>query len=168
MRIIHRLIAITSLFALLFVSHISATPTQAKAIGCNVASLPGYHLIVDDSDPIMYSGRWSVATSNTSSYQDTLHTAREAGAKASFHFTGQAFSIGFTAYQVYGTMRVVIDGVDMGTIDQYVSGDREYYSTAGFCNLYDGWHDVDLIMTGQKNPKSKGIDVNFDYFHFVD
>jgi hypothetical protein len=167
MRIVHRFIAVVSLFALLFASHITATPTHAKQIGCNVASVPGEHVIYDDSIPMNYSGRWSAATSNTKSYEDTLHTAREAGANVSFQFNGHAIGIGFTAYQVYGLMRVMIDGVDMGTIDQYVSGDREYYSTAGFCGLSNGWHDVQLIMTGQKNPRSKGVDVNLDFVHEV-
>ncbi|MBA8793199.1 outer membrane protein assembly factor BamB [Friedmanniella endophytica] len=82
--------------------------------------------VLDDTDTgtgddrIVYTGGW-VAGTRDGAYQGTFHYARSTNARATVTFTGVGARVWYSQAPNFGRPRVLIDGVQVDTLDQYIS-----------------------------------------------
>lgn len=115
----------------------SRTSTSTRAL---VLVGPGTY---DDNDGrIEYIG-WKYQKIK-SDYGKTEHYSTAIGNTARLSFTGVGVTIGFRSHPSHGTMLVKIDGVTVGTINEYSSGQR-YKQTVSYYGLTNGNHELTLI-----------------------
>lgn len=117
----------------------------------------------NDTDPmICYFLNWRYDPHQEKAYMSDAHLTSEAGATASFSFTGAGeFSIDGKFGPDCGKAQVYLDGIDMGTFD-FFSDDERYSSFFTFKIETEGDHVVKIICTGEKDERSAGSTVVLD------
>jgi subtilisin family serine protease len=104
----------------------------------------------DASSRITYGGGWSTASS-ASALGDRLHTARRAGAWATFSFTGRSVAIVAPRSSSRGTFRVYIDGVLRTTVDLRSSSVQSRRAVYSIGWTSSGPHTVRIVAaTGRR------------------
>jgi hypothetical protein len=120
------------------------TPTTASTAPLN----PGTY---DDGDSrIAYSGAWIPQVGVPNAENNTLHVSSTLGSTINFRFIGQQVRLFHQASPSLGTMRVVIDGLQID-VDQSVDED-EWVSAL----LINGTHTVTITHLS-------GGSINLDY-----
>ncbi len=122
-------------------------------------SLPNNSSLIDDSDPrLRYRGQWKSRT-DENAVNGTFHSAwgrKGAAVVMTCKFTGTSVKVYYIAARNRGKAKVWIDGVRVGTIDQYAPG-VTYGRFKSFAGLGSGEHKIKLKNAGGKNinsPKS--------------
>lgn len=118
---------------------------------------------IEESNPaLVYTGRW-YANANPSHSGGNATLATDAGSRVTVNFNGTGIS--WLAYrdEWSGVARVYLDGVEMTTVDDYLSPaqQRVAYSVTG---LPSGSHSLTIEVTGTHNQSSKGSWVWLDAF----
>lgn len=105
----------------------------------------------DKHPSFVYSAGWRELTVKAAAGGSFKYTGR-LGATAKFTFTGQSFSILYTAGPKFGNVTVYVDGVKVGTINQRALTNlyRQRWDYAG--QLKPGQHVLTLKFTG---PEAK-------------
>ncbi|MCC7164946.1 MAG: hypothetical protein IT331_20785 [Anaerolineae bacterium] len=132
------------------------TPTQASAT-----------IIDDSSGDILYKGDWSMhydeQTVNT-----TVHSGR--GVKGApvvsiIRLTGTEITIRFVGAPNHGKVRIKLDGVKRGKLDQYRS-EVTYNLTHTFSGLAPGEHVLKLRSAGGKNKMASDSTITLDALEY--
>jgi hypothetical protein len=98
--------------------NVAALSNSASATAkAPAAVLPGTY---DDQQTsiVKYKGSWGSARIRDA-YKVTLHSSRTPASYAHVTFNGQRVSIVYATGPTYGTMRILIDGTQVGLVDQY-------------------------------------------------
>lgn len=143
------------------------TPTNVPASATPTATnTPGSAVQVDDTDTsIQYSAQWTNGT-DAAAINGTFHVARGAkGApvKLSYTFTGTEITVWYIGYSDRGKVKVMIDGVNMGQLDQYTSA-VAYGQSRTYGELGEGTHTIKFKNKGKKNPGSSDSYISLDAF----
>jgi hypothetical protein len=93
------------------VGHAAASPRTARR---------SYSLVQESSSAIRYSGTWRRATSDHFS-GGAVRAAMQAGASASYTFTGRGIAFVTTTAPTRGKVRVYVNGTRLATLDLYRS-----------------------------------------------
>lgn len=93
--------------------------------------------------------------------------AGEAGASITAKFTGSGFRVTGTRNDDAGKFSVMLDGKDIGEVDQYdkIRGTPFEYKLTG---LKPGDHTVTIKVLGEKNKDSKGNIINYSTIEKID
>ncbi|RPJ28823.1 MAG: fibronectin type III domain-containing protein [Chloroflexi bacterium] len=101
----------------------------------------------DDLDASwIYSSGFGILA-NPGAYLDGIHSSTTVGNYAEFTFTGSQFDLLYTANFNRGTADVLVDGLSIGTMDQY-SLDRVFQARWPSGDLGPGVHTVKVVHTG--------------------
>ncbi len=128
-------------------------------------------IVVEGDDPqataahdrLQYEGTWSVAGRAGFSPPPDAHAASQAGAKAAFQFHGNQVRLIAWAGPDGGKADVYLDGVkQLAGIDFWCPQVRDrqvlYYRNG----LAQAAHRLELVATGDKNPRSRGTWINVE------
>jgi hypothetical protein len=110
-------------------------------------------VIYDNTDAaIRYSANWSKVT-NTSAYLQTFNGTSTKGAAITLTFTGQTFSILYTAGPKYGRVDVYVDGAPAGTFSQQALKTlyQQRWNYPG--QLASGTHTLKLVFNSAKKAQ---------------
>lgn len=115
-----------------------------------------------EDDRLHYEGLWTVENI-TSSSNNTLHAATQAGVRAKFSFEGNQVRLLAQANPQGGKADVYLDGVkQLCGIDFWCPQPRNrqvlYYKNG----LSQGKHHLEIVGLGAKNPRSSGTQINID------
>jgi hypothetical protein len=114
--------------------------------------------VQQNAGSIVYAGSWStVALSTASGGSYTKATSKTAS--ATWTFKGTSVKLSYIAQKAAGKMKVYVDGVLKGTLDQYSSSpNKRTYSLV----VSSGVHTVKLVPAGLKSPAATSTAVNID------
>ena len=115
----------------------------------------------DDTDPnIDYDKGWTALKnpSTVNEYKGTIHASTGIGNEASFRFTGEAFWLGYKRGKSFGTVRVIIDGIDS---QPYSFHEQAFDLVWRSPQLSPGDHFVRIIH-------ESGESINLDYIVILD
>src|SRR5205823_2156895 len=101
------------------------------------------------------------AVSVAAAYGGSYTTERNAGAYATYRFTGSALNWYTILGPDQGFASVTIDGHSKGTFDQYRSS-RRYHAARIFTGLGSGSHSFVLRVLGTKRAAATGTYVTLD------
>jgi len=105
-----------------------------------------------DENDITLKGNWENAF-------DLYYTSKETGATLEYTFEGDSICwIGYVLYDA-GKAEVRIDGTRIATVDQYSRSPTGPF-TFKRTGLGPGKHKLQIIVLGEKNPKSRGTSIN--------
>jgi hypothetical protein len=130
--------------------------------------------IVDDSqigtaaDDFNFSSGWGLTTGVSDMYAGTASWNPNAGATATFTFTGNQVALHAVKDVDQGTMTVSVDGGTATTVDDY-SATRNASGivwTSGV--LATGTHTVTITVTGNHNASSSGTTIALDSIDILD
>lgn len=115
-----------------------------------------------EDDRLHYVGSWT-AKNNAAASGNTLHSATQAGVRASFSFEGNQVRLLGQANPQGGKADVYMDGVkQLCGVDFWcpLSRDRQilFYKNG----LAQGKHNLEIVGSGTKNPQSSGTQINID------
>ena len=133
----------------------SATPTPARIQP--LAAGRRY----DDTDPnIAYDRGWTALKnpSTVNEYKGTIHASNGIGNEASFRFTGEGFILGYKRGKSFGTVTVLIDGIDS---QPYSFHEQAFDLVWRSPELSPGDHFVRIIH-------ESGESINLDYVEILD
>ena len=125
--------------------------------------------IYDDADltDIIYFANgqydWNHATGWPQDYNQTISVNNVTGDGFRFTFTGTSITYYFSKALNRGYAGVIIDGIDMGVIDEYSSITQFQYPIT-YNNLGPGMHTIEVTVMGQKNPSSTDYKIDLDHF----
>lgn len=123
------------------------TPTSASTSPLN----PGTY---DDNDSrIAYSGDWIPQSGVSDAFKNTLHVSSALGSTINFRFIGQQVRLFYQASPSLGTIRVVIDGLQIDVDQSADDADEAEWVSA---LLINGTHTVAITHLS-------GGSVNLDY-----
>ncbi len=108
----------------------------------------------DNADSaFVYSSGWSDVT-NQSAYSGGFKQTGRRGSSVTFKFTGQSFSILYTASSNYGNVTVYIDGTKVGEFSQKASKSlyQQRWDYPG--QLTSGTHELRMVFTGAKKTQA--------------
>ena len=114
------------------------------------------------ADEFDYSSGWGETTGISDMYAGTAHWNPNAGATATFTFTGNEAALHAVRDVDQGEMTVSVDGGAATTVDDY-SATRSANAvvwTSG--SLATGTHTVTITVLGQKNSASSGTTIALD------
>jgi ubiquinone/menaquinone biosynthesis C-methylase UbiE/uncharacterized protein YbaR (Trm112 family) len=107
-------------------------------------------------------GNWTI-TENPSALSKSLVMSNTAGDKLSYSFRGKLAVIYFLRHDWSGIAEIYLDGAFLESLDLY-HGPYQY----GFESMVDaeddGVHTVDIVVTGEKSPKSNDCQIGVDGF----
>ena len=115
----------------------------------------------DDTDPNIAYGTYWTALKNPStknSYKGTIHASNSIGNEASFRFTGEGFLLGYKRAKSFGTVTVIIDGIDS---QPYSFNEQAFDLVWRSPQLSPGDHFVRIIH-------ESGESINLDYIDILD
>ncbi len=116
----------------------------------------------DDSTYLEYGGPW-VPTVDPAAFGGTLKTL-DARGSVNVAFTGNYLVWNAKKGPGYGKAKVSIDGGPLQTVDLYNAWDsskRRVYNTG---LLENGFHEVAIYWSGEKNTSSWGTKIDVDWF----
>jgi hypothetical protein len=125
------------------------TPTPHPATPTQQVSETTY----DDFYPdFMFSSSWPIID-NSQAYDGHYKYTGLQNSSVSLAFTGQSFSVVYTAGPSYGTMAVYVDNKMVGSINEQSSSLRyqQHWNYAG--QLSGGTHTLKLVFTGPANTE---------------
>ncbi len=96
-----------------------------------------------------YYGAWSIV-SNVSASGGKYHSTNVGGSSAVFLFNGTGFTLTFTKGSSFGKLKVYVDGVLRGQIDQQ-NGSTLWKRTWTLSGLALGHHTVQFVATSKAN-----------------
>jgi hypothetical protein len=108
----------------------------------------------DNTDPtFVYSAGWS-SVKNKSAYKKSFTRTTRQDASITFTFTGQSFSILYTASDKYGNVTVYVDGTQVGSFSQKASSNlyQQHWNYPG--QLTSGTHELKLVFNGPKRTQA--------------
>jgi len=108
----------------------------------------------DNTDPaFVYSTSWSTVK-NKSAYNKSFMRTTSKGSSVTFTFTGQSFSILYTANPKYGNVNVYVDGVLVGSFSQQALRTlyQQRWDYPG--QLTSGTHELKLVFNGPKKAQA--------------
>lgn len=112
----------------------------------------------DDKNAIFaYSGSWE-ETAATKAYGGSFRKSMVPGQSVSMTFTGSSFSILYTKNSTFGKMDVLVDGVLVGTIDQYASSRKLQQTWDLPIKLAPGKHTLKLVHAGTDRTTRVSLD----------
>jgi hypothetical protein len=132
----------------------SATPTPGR-----IQPL-GAGRRYDDTDPNIAYDRFWTALKNPSTkneYKGTIHASTGIGNEASFRFTGEGFLLGYKRGKSFGTVTVIIDGIDS---QPYSFHEQAFDLVWRSPELESGEHFVRIIH-------ESGESINLDYVEIL-
>jgi alpha-galactosidase len=94
------------------------------------------------------------------------HVTGAAGARARFTFHGTSVSWIGARHIDCGIAQVVLDGVQVATVDLYATTWQKQQTLFTSATLPNATHVLEVVVTGRKNPSSSGTLVNVDAFAF--
>jgi hypothetical protein len=121
-----------------------------------------------ETDPaVLRSGSWSSygggTNGNLSSGTGLLADDDCGGTEElTFPFSGTGFVLLYSAGTNYGSFRVDIDGVEVGTVDGYAAGYSPQQAWSCLGRLADGPHALRVVQAGERNAASSGCAVLID------
>lgn len=120
----------------------------------------GYTRTEEDEASIATSGAWFNA-SNARASSGSYRYASDAGASASFTFSGTWVSLGLIGASNAGRAEVFIDGSSQGTLDLY----RRALTPLTFVynDLDSATHTISVTVLGTSNPFASDTRVQLDY-----
>jgi len=131
-------------------------PTAAPTFTPTPTNPPSQSTLVDDADPsVTYNDLWTQGT-DPKAYKTTYHRGRGVSGHPvvlTYNFTGTQIGIVSVGYRDHGIANVFIDGVKVGTMDQYTPG-PVFNLIQTFNGLAPGSHQLQIKNAGQKNPAS--------------
>ena len=132
----------------------TASPTQPAAPLPTETPAPTTTTVTyDNTDPaFVYSTNWSTVKDN-SAYNGSFMRTTNKGSSVTFTFTGQSFSILFTANPTYGNVVVYVDGILALSFSQQALRTLYQQHWDYPSQLTLGTHKLKLIFNGPKNTK---------------
>jgi len=115
----------------------------------------------DSSVAIQYVGAWTHRLFYNA-YKDTLSYSKDAGGLARFVFDGPNIVYGFTKAANRGIAEVRIDGISKGKLDLYAPS-TQWQQQVAYDGLGPGKHTLEVVITGNKNPKSTDTYIDVDW-----
>jgi hypothetical protein len=146
------------------VVHVKMQVPKAPELEVSFPNLKPLYKSKTTEDAWKWKGAWKTfkAPNLMDQSETTMKTAKQKGAGVTFTFNGTGVMIVGVWDQDCGKADVYVDGTLDRTIDAYYFVDGVgnpfaylYHNVA----LSDGEHNVRIVLTGEKNPKS--IDTNF-------
>ena len=110
---------------------------------------------------VYYKGAWTTSNSANRSAGSWAYT-NTSGSYALYHFTGTGFDLIGSVAPNLGRARVVIDGVEAGYADYYLSGYVHKQKVFAASGLENTAHVVRIEWTGTKNAASSGTGIGVD------
>ena len=140
--------------------------SSAYTIGLDAFDIANRYATTDDGDsPVNYAGTWT-HSADANYFNGTKSVSLTTGSAAGMSFQGTEISIFAKKDPWLGEFDVYIDGAYDATVDTYssvISYKTNVYSKVG---LSGGWHRIQVVLNGQKNPSSGGYTVGLDYFGY--
>ena len=127
--------------------------------------------MIDDQDSrIVYSGNWGNWTGDADNYKGTIKFLETPNGSEtiSLTFCGTGIEVLTCKNHDRGTMRVDIDGVDMGTVDTYSPTTQRQIKIFSKDDLEYGIHTITLTATGEHSAQSSKAKLEFDGFNVLD
>ena len=138
---------------------LSLSPEDAFG-AVSAASLTRY----DNNDvSLRYFGSWSGVTAGAAyggSYAQTSST----GSSVTVNFYGTSVAWVSWKDRGYGKARLILDGVDKGTVDLYSPSTTAQVTVWTSGTLSIGYHALQIECAGTKNASSEGYAINADAF----
>lgn len=129
-------------------------PTDVPPTDIPPTDTPTTDVVVDDSDGrIAYRGAWN-GDEDERAFNGTYQYGRGVKGRAlvlTYRFTGTEITIRYIGFSNRGKAKVMVDGVQVGVLDQYNLKLR-YNRLRSFTNLPPGEHTLKLKSTGAKRP----------------
>jgi hypothetical protein len=111
----------------------------------------------DNNDPaFVYSSGWA-EVKNNKAYEDSFKQTARRNSSVTLTFTGQRFSVIYTAGPKYSTVDIYIDGVKVDTLSQKAVRIRYQQIWKYKGRLKPGQHELRLVFTG---PRSSQINLD--------
>lgn len=117
----------------------------------------------DLEERIQYTGSWLHDVQFPESWEQSITYSERPGDTFRIGFTGTAITYIFTRAANRGIAEVRIDGQLQDPIDHY-SPRTEWQASRRFAGLAPGRHNLEVRVSGQKNPESLGVFVDLDAF----
>jgi len=114
------------------------------------------------NDQFNYSSGWGETTGISDMYAGTAHWNPNAGATASFTFTGNEAALHAVQDVDQGRMTVSVDGGTPTTVDDYSATRNANAIVWSSGSLATGTHTVTITVLGQKNAASSGTTIALD------
>jgi hypothetical protein len=114
----------------------------------------------DDDASIHYVGKWT-KRSNAAAFGGQYRFASKKTAQVQFTFSGTGFTWLTARGRTYGMATVVVDGVNMTTVDLY-SRTNEFQYPVAVTGLANAPHDVQILVRGTRDSKPHTKQVVFD------
>lgn len=138
----------------------------------NPPPLGSVHRYEEDDPTVLYNGApwyespgWAFFDRTEASDRYAIYTDAVSNT-IGMSFEGERIGVGTIGYNNGGTVRVVIDGVDRGTIDTYSAVANE--SQVTYFDVSAGSHTIELTNLSDANPSSSSRRIHFDYFEVWD
>ena len=122
-----------------------------------------------------YIGSWEHVTDQFGCHDSDVHRSATEGDKAVLHFTGRQVKLFGVPLNNCGIAAVWVDGEEVGKVDFYSQmipwkdqHSIEMTPTTGETLLYSskvldyGEHTLTIVVCGEKNDKSAGVNINID------
>ncbi len=115
-------------------------------------------------------GQWQ-KTEGWGYHGDSALLSDQAGASATYSYTGRNFCVWSKRRNDFGIMEIILDGKRIAKVDTYGihwPKDDGYRATPIYCSAYveHGNHTVTLKVSGEKNPIAKGAFISVDALEF--
>jgi hypothetical protein len=122
--------------------------------------------VEDTNAAVKYTGTWFPNSNGVHSGGRAMGSM-DANSRATFTFTGTGFRwIGYRD-QWSGIARVLVDGVDAGTVDTFAKADAARTVLFTKTGLTSGTHTVAIVAAGTRGAASSGAWVWVDAFEVV-
>ena len=114
----------------------------------------------DDDASIHYIGKWTKRV-NAAAFGREYRVASAKTAQVQFSFSGTGCTWLTARGRTYGMATVVVDGVDVTTVDLY-SKTNEFQYPVAVTGLADAPHDVQILVHGTRDSKPRTKQIVFD------
>lgn len=142
-------------------------PVQVSLPLASTETALGWVRYEDNSSDITWAGKWNVVTSQTTfrATGGSYRYSTDLDSAMKLHFLGAGLRIRYIAASNCGVFEIRVDGKLVRTVDAYYSAQLDklgaFLSTEVW-GLYDGWHDLEILVTDKKNPDSTGYVAGVD------
>ncbi len=118
------------------------------------------------STAVKFSGTWQ-QNRNAVFSGSSAKLAMDAGSKATFTFTGT--SVSWVSYrdEWSGIAQVFVDGALKGEVDAYATPYKPRAAVYSASGLNWGTHTISIVVTGRRNPASRGRWIWVDAFDYT-